>query len=177
MKLKIFDFDGTLMNTPTKPFGWKGGWWGKGISLVPPHVPHHSKLNEEGQHLLNQKVVDEYRAAKKCKNTHTVMMTGRHWGIRREVMNILKAFELATEDDHNSLHEEHDHFVFISGGNTLAGKIERINMFMKKYEFDEIEMWEDRVEHIAHFRAHGDVLKKQYPNFKGITVHEPPDWS
>lgn len=175
-RLAIFDFDGTLMNTPTKPQGWKGGWWGKSCSLQPPFVPHHRELKEKGKHLLNEKVVAEFIAAKNDPDTHTVMMTGRHWGIRRDVMNILKAFELATQDDHDGLVEESDHFVFISGGNTLAGKLERIDMFMKKFEFEIVEMWEDREAHISEFIAHGGRLKNRYPNLKEFIIHTPPNW-
>jgi hypothetical protein len=66
MKLKIFDFDGTLMNTPTKPFGWKGGWWGKGISLVPPPIPESALvlfLEETHRSLREWALPKEYSAA------------------------------------------------------------------------------------------------------------------
>jgi len=33
-QINIFDFDGTLVNTPCKPIDWKGGWWGKKESLL-----------------------------------------------------------------------------------------------------------------------------------------------
>jgi len=176
-RLAIFDFDGTLVNTPTKPPHWKGGWWGRSHSLLPPHVPPHRELSEKGRHLVNEKVVAEYLKARQCGETHCAMMTGRHWGIRHEVMNILKAFDLATEEEHRNLKEEGPHFVFISGGNTLEGKIERINMFMEEFpDLEVCEMWEDRIEHIGEFRAHGEKLKQKYPKFQGIVVHEPPDW-
>lgn len=177
-RIAIFDFDGTLVNTPKKPVNWKGGWWGRSSSLLPPHVPHHSELAESSSHLLNEKVAAEYLKARSCKETHCVMMTGRHWGLRHEVMNILKAFKLATDEDHQRLKEEGPHFVFISGGNTLEGKIERINMFMEEFPGVEIvEMWEDREEHICEFRAHGEKLKNKYAEFRGSVVHEPPDWN
>lgn len=176
-KILVFDFDGTLVNTPTKPQVWKGGWWGKEHSLLPPFVPHHSEIKEKGIHLLNKKVAEAYLESKSRKDTHTVMMTGRHWGLHRHVMNILRGFDLCTKDDCDNLKEESDHFVFISGGNTLAGKLERLTELFKKYDnVDWIEMWEDRQEHIPHFRSHADVLKRIRPSLEGIMVHEPPDW-
>jgi hypothetical protein len=176
-RLAVFDFDGTLVNTPEKPQAWKGGWWGKDHSLLPPFVPRFQELKEKGQHLLNQKVVDAYLLSKKCPKTHTVMMTGRHWGLSRTVMNILYGFGLCEEYDRHNLLEESNQFIFISGGNTLAGKLERLTELFKEFpEVVEVEMWEDRQEHIPHFREHAKVLGQIRSNFGGILIHEPPNW-
>jgi hypothetical protein len=163
--------------TPTKPNGWKAGWWGRRDSLLPPFVPHHFEIKEKGSHLLNKKVVDAFIKSKLRDDTHTVMMTGRHWGLRKEVMNILYGFDLCSKEDCERLREDSKHFVFISGGRTLEGKIARINeLFAEFQEADWMEMWEDRVEHVAAFRAHSEPLRKIRPSFEGIMVHEPPDW-
>lgn len=176
-KIRVFDFDSTLFHSPAKPAGWKGGWWGKSCSLEPPFVPRASRLKEEGAHLLNTKVSDLYLESKKCDQTHTVMMTGRHWGIRRVVMDILHAFDLCTTYDKESLKEESDHFVFISGGNTLKGKQDRLKeLFLKFPEVTSVEMWEDRHEHVLAFREFGDTLKKLRPSFEGLRVYTLPDW-
>ena len=38
--LRVFDFDGTLFNSPLKPDWWPHrGWWGRPESLAPPLVP------------------------------------------------------------------------------------------------------------------------------------------
>ena len=68
-KILIFDFDGTLVNTPTKPQVWKGGWWGKEHSLLPPFVPHHSEIKEKGKK-ENQPPVF-FNNFKKKKKTNT----------------------------------------------------------------------------------------------------------
>ena len=176
-KICVFDFDGTLVNTPEKPQGWKGGWWGRDHSLLPPFMPHHFELKEKGTHLLNKKVAEAYLLSKSQPDVHTVMMTGRHWGLRHHVMKILLGFELCTREDHERLVEESRHFVFISGGRTLEGKLKRITELFHEFpEVSVIEMWEDRQEHIPHFRAHAQVLKKLRPEFKEVIVHEPPDW-
>lgn len=176
-QINIFDFDGTLVNTPLKPQAWTGGWWGKDHSLLPPFVPHFSEIKEKGNNLLNKKVADAYLESKKNKEIHTVMMTGRHWGLHRHVMNILRGLDLCHKDDCDNLQEDSDHFVFISGGNTLAGKLERLTELFKKYDTVElVEMWEDRQEHIPHFRSHTEVLKQIRSNVKDIIVHEPPNW-
>jgi hypothetical protein len=176
-RIAVFDFDGTLVNTPLKPDGWKGGWWGREASLLPPFVPHHFDLKEKGVHLLNEKVVKAYIENKARKDTHTVMMTGRHWGLRKHVMNILHGFKLCTKDDCEGLVEESDNFIFISGGRTLEGKLARLTSLLQTFpEVHCIEMWEDREEHIPHFRDHSKELKRIRPNFEGVIVHEPPDW-
>ncbi len=176
-RIHVFDFDGTLVNTPTKPQGWKGGWWGRDFSLLPPHMPHHFELKEKGKHLLNDKVVAAYFESKARPDTHTVMMTGRHWGLRKTVMSIMRGYDLCTKEDCDRLVEESKHFVFISGGKTLEGKLERLTeLFHEFKDVDWIEMWEDREEHIPHFRNHAHFLKRIRPNFEGIMVHEPPDW-
>jgi len=173
----VFDFDGTLVNTPLKPQGWKAGWWGRKESLLPPFVPHHTKIKDEGQHLLNEKVAKEYLRARKDPEGFTMMMTGRHWGLRKEVMNIMVGLGLASWEDAWSLTEDSKQFVFISGGKTLEGKLARLDeMLAEMSEVEMIEMWEDRPEHVAAFRHHGTVLKKMRANFDGIMVHEPPDW-
>ncbi len=175
-KIHVFDFDGTLFNSPLKPEGWKGGWWGRDHSLLPPFVPNHHELKDKAPHLLNKKVAEAYLESKACKDIHTVMMTGRHWGLRRHVMNILRAFELCTKEDCDSLVESSDSFIFISGNRTLEGKLEKLtHLFGKHEEVDWIEMWEDRQEHIPHFRNHATLLRKLRP-LEGIMIHEPPDW-
>lgn len=169
-KISVFDFDQTLFNSPQKPEGWKGGWWGKDHSLLPPFLPRDLK---EARHLLNEKVVTEYLKSKACKNTHTVMMTGRHWGLHKHVMNIMHAFDLC---ETVNVREDSDHYIFISGGNTLEGKLARITELFKKFDqVDFIEMWEDRPEHIKVFREYDKILRK-IRDFRGIVVHEPPDW-
>lgn len=176
-KIAIFDFDGTLVNTPLKPSGWSGGWWGKEHSLLPPFMPKHTELKEKGLSFLNKKVADAYLEKKECPNTHTVMMTGRHWGLHKHVMNILHGYGLCSKEDLCNLLEESNKFVFISGGNTLAGKLDRLTELVLEFpEVDLVEMWEDRQEHIPHFRNHAEELKKVRSNFKEIIVHEPPNW-
>lgn len=175
-KLAVFDFDGTLVNTPLKPQVWKGGWWGKDASLLPPFMPRTSEL-KTSPHLLNQKVVDAYLAKKKCPNTHTVMMTGRHWGLRKHVMNILHGFGLCDKEDCDNLLEESNHFIFISGGNTLEGKLQRLTELVTVFsDVESIEMWEDRQEHIPHFKEHIKELKKVRDTIKELIVYEPPNW-
>lgn len=176
-KIAVFDFDGTLVNTPLKPNEWKGGWWGKEHSLLPPFMPRYNDLKEKGMQLLNTKVSDAYLFSKTCSDTHTVMMTGRHWGLHRTVMDILYGFGLCSREDRDNVVEESNQFVFISGGNTLAGKLDRLTELVKEFpDVDIVEMWEDRQEHIPHFRSHVDFLKDIRPGFKEIVVHEPPDW-
>lgn len=116
-KLCIFDFDGTLFYSPedspenkklyeketgipwhiTKelaaqltrkyktPFAARSGWWGKRDTLLPPLVPDPIPYK-----MWNEEVVEEFTKARHDKeDTLTVIMTGRHVGLRQEVLRIL----------------------------------------------------------------------------------------
>lgn len=118
-KLYVVDFDGTLFYSPedspenkkfyqdetgipwhiTKemaaqltrkykvvPFASRTGWWGKRDTLLPPLVPDiipHQMWNDE--------VVGELTEARHDDTIQAVIMTGRHVGLKQEVLRILAA--------------------------------------------------------------------------------------
>jgi hypothetical protein len=149
-KLAFFDFDGTLIATPLPDVG-KGiyknvtgndwphvGWWGQPLSLdtdifdIKP-IPS---------------VVSDYKKEKSDTNTIVVMLTGRMVKLSGEVKKIL--------DQHN-LH--FDEYHYNRGGSTEVSKIKTMETLLEKYkDVVEIQMWDDRLEHIPIFEDWGKKM-------------------
>lgn len=169
-KIAIFDFDNTLARTPEKPKNWVGGWWGRKESLLPPHLPSVNDIFTEMPDFLEPKVLEEYNKAVADPHTFCVMMTGRHKGLKWIVMQLLNAFGINPEGCNKR------RAIFISGGQTLQMKLENIEKMVLEFpNVNEIEMWEDRPEHIVEFRKYNEHLKTIRPNIY-LWVHEPPNW-
>lgn len=151
-KLSVFDFDGTLVDTPLPEFGKKeyqkktgkewpfAGWWGQPLSLDMdvfdmPTVPMVSSA---------------YKKEKINPDTCLVMLTGRMVKLGDLVKKILDAKGLKFDEYH-----------FNRGGSTEVAKIKTMESLLGKYpNVDELEMWDDRLEHIPIFQAWGDNLVK-----------------
>jgi hypothetical protein len=162
-RITIFDFDGTLVNTPLKPENWKGGWWGRKESMLPPHLPNVEEIKEKLPHFVNRKVHQEYIKSLEEPETLTVFMTGRHTGLKWLVLDLLKAFDIFPEAS------EKQRAFFTRGGNTLDFKINMIEQLLEEFkEVCFIEMWEDREEHAIAFREY------DWKPEISLMVHEPP---
>lgn len=166
-KLAIFDFDGTLVDTPLPDIGrltyqektgkaWPHeGWWGRELSLDTdifemPVVPQ---------------VIEDYEKEKLEDSTALIMLTGRMTKLRDSVLKIL--------DSHNlQFHEYH----YNRGGATEVAKIKTMEQLLEKYlHVEEIAMWDDREAHIAIFQKWGDEQIKQ-GNIKSFQItHIPAD--
>jgi hypothetical protein len=147
-KLSVFDFDGTLVDTPLPEFGKKEyqektgktwpfpGWWGQPLSLDMdifdmPTVPM---------------VTSAYKKEKINPDTCMVMLTGRMVKLGDLVKKILDAKGLRFDEYH-----------FNRGGSTETAKMKTMESLLEKYaNVDELEMWDDRLEHIPIFQAWGD---------------------
>jgi hypothetical protein len=96
-KLHIFDFDGTLFSSPLdnqenkklyekvkgKPWPHRG-WWGRIETLQPPLVPDPAPPE-----WFIESVVQRFQESRKDATADTVILTGRHKGLRQEVLRIL----------------------------------------------------------------------------------------
>ena len=152
-KLTIWDFDGTLVDTPLPEEGKKiykektgkdwphAGWWGQPLSLDMsvfdmPTVPS---------------VIADYEKEKTDPSTMTVMLTGRMVKLGDLVRKILA-------DKHLTFDEYH----FNRGGSTDTAKIKTMEDILRRVNtIREIHMWDDREEHIPVFQAWGDNMVKQ----------------
>lgn len=192
-KLCVYDFDGTLFNSPcntpemlaqyeretgmpwvinssnrsalVEKFGElpkrRSGWWGRGETLMPPLVP-----DPVPEHMWNRAVVDSFLKSKENPNERTLLLTGRHKGIRKHVLRILHQGGLLKTLGAEQDYEQADegviaHFLTERGpvtkfpipNETLPWKMWIIKQY---FEVDpsltSIEFWEDREEHIPHFQ-------------------------
>ena len=154
-KVSIFDFDGTLVDSPI-PDGrdaetnnptskeykentgqdWPfKGWWGRGESLDMEafNIPQISST------------IADYNEERSKPNTLVVMMTGRIPKISEHVEKILNKYNLKFDD-----------YIYNNKGATLDFKIKVLEDYLTIYpNLREIEMWEDRVAHTKAFREWG----------------------
>ena len=159
-KLAIFDFDGTLIDTPLpidgkltylekKGESWPHrGWWGQGLSLDMDifEMP------------VIEDVIASYEKEKLNSNTGLIVLTGRLEGLRTEVKAILDAKGLEFDEIHLN-----------TGGRTENVKMRTISKLLKKFpEVTQVELWDDRLEHIPIFEAFGQglVADKTLTEFK-----------
>ena len=146
-KLSIFDFDGTLINTPLPDSGreiyekvtgepWPHkGWWAQPLSLDMDIFDIRP----------NESVVSDYKKEIADDNTLTVLLTGRLQRLSKEVENILSAYGLSF-----------DGYFYNTGGSTDSFKIKTMLGLKDQFpSIENIQMWEDRLEHINLFNSWG----------------------
>lgn len=149
-KLKVFDFDGTLILTPLPEFGKKAyqdktglewphqGWWGQPMSL-------DTSIFEMP---VVQSVIDDYKRVKEDETSMVIMLTGRMVKLTDLVKKILDEKELEFDEHH-----------FNRGGSTEVAKIKTMERILDQNPaIIEIELWDDRLEHIPIFQQWGEKL-------------------
>ncbi len=147
-KLSVFDFDGTLVNTPLPEEGKKeykektgqdwphAGWWGQPMSL-------DSEIFDMN---IIPSVIRAYLKEINDSNTMVVMVTGRVNKLSGLVKKIL-------DDNGLKFHEYH----FNNGGSTESAKKKTFDKILSENpSITEMELWDDRLEHIPVFQAWGD---------------------
>lgn len=198
-KLACFDFDGTLFRSPldtpenhrkyenhtgipwlinkekskelSKKFGrfigMRRGWWGQAATLEPPLVADPAPP----EWFINP-VVEALKASKSDPDVLTTIMTGRHAGIKHQVLRIcaqgglVKTQVLAQKDGFKKhLSIDPDVQCFFSGddgpapkgqkpSDTLPWKLWIVGQLLSLNEdIETVEFWEDRIEHVEHFRS------------------------
>ena len=146
-KISIFDFDGTLMDTPHPEEGKKEweeftgkkyphiGWWGKPESLddaVFDIQPIES-------------TVSDYKKEMSNPDTMVIMLTGRLPHQSEQIEELLALHNINFDEYH-----------YKSNGDTLTSKINTIKSLLHRYpNVSEIEMWEDREPHALSFEQWG----------------------
>ena len=149
-KLKVFDFDGTLVDTPLPEEGKKLykrktgeewphiGWWGKPESLDMSifDMP------------VVKSVIDDYEKVKEDEDAMIIMATGRRTALASLVKQILDIKGL-----------EFDEYHYNTGGATEVVKMRTIERILAKNpKIKDIEIWDDRLEHIPVFAEWGEKL-------------------
>lgn len=167
-KISFFDFDGTLINSPTPLSGGEKIYKEK-TGKNWPHIGWFSKSESLDMDVFDipviPSVVADYRTESKNPNTVTVMMTGRLKKLANEVKTILFAHGLIF-----------DEYYFNYGGTTLDGKIKAMNELLDKYpDVIDISFHDDRVPHMETFKNWGKE-KCDIGRIKNFSYVLVPGW-
>lgn len=196
--LAIFDFDDTLVFSPDKPktkedaekVGWnQKDWWGSEASLN-GDIPFNDEVKMA---FINAKKDPNTRVAlitgRRGVISHKVrniLQTQNLIG-KRIIPSSNKKAVIKDEPHPNEAHP-HSHEEYYSGdfitepdypkfgkknkpaADTLSHKIYVISKLMNNSVVN-LDMWEDRSEHIPHFIKMMLDFKKQYPNLKNAIIH------
>ena len=154
-KLKIYDFDGTLVNTPLPDEENKAIWKEKtGKDWVGGWFSNPDSLNMDVFDMSTiPSVISDYKREYSDSNSLVVMLTGRIPSVAKYVKDILSAKGLKFDD-----------YLFNDGGATEDNKIKHMEMTLKyNPNIREVEMWDDRTPHISIFEAWGqEMIDKGY---------------
>ena len=145
MKIKIFDFDGVYFKSPKKPEGWKGGWWGKEVSLLPPHVP-----NIPPKYFFNKMIIEESLK----DNSKNFVVTGRIYKFESRIKELVKISGGRVDD-----------FYFCDDRDTKDFKVKIFKELIYKFDPTEFTVWEDNNEEF-----YQEFLSSYSKNFKVISV-------
>lgn len=144
-KIAIWDFDGTLVDTPLPEVGkvtfetktgkkWPHiGWWGQTDSL---------DMDIFDMPLINS-VKEDYEVLRNDESIYKVMLTGRRDIMSTKVEEILKSHDL-----------EFDEYHYNTGGKTETVKMRIMSMLISKFPNTQMILWDDRLEHIPLFEEH-----------------------
>lgn len=166
--LHIFDFDGTLVNTPGPEEGkrkyfeatgnvMKGGWWGRAESLSPPVVESPCPPSLAIRSVFNK--MEEVMT--RSQTEVGVVVTGRITPLREYVVRILHELCRSCENEtvasgQSFLHP--DAVMTHPGGrpSTLDFKQDIVKVLLTseplvRCDMKELHIWEDRKEHAEFF--------------------------
>jgi len=146
-KIAIFDFDGTLVNTPHPDSGKKE--WEEKTGKEYPHIGWWSKRESLNTDIFDiqsiKSTIVDYFAETDDPNTLVIMLTGRLPQQAEQVEKILNDRGLVFDEYH-----------YKGNGATLNSKINTIKSLLNRYpNVDFIEMYEDREPHAISFEEWG----------------------
>lgn len=172
LKLAIFDFDGTLVNSPTPETGGKE-IYKKNTGKEWPHIGWFSKpesLDIEAFDItINDAVVSNYKHEASQPNTATVMLTGRLIRLAGDVVNVLNNHNLKFDEYRYNSH----------GGTTESAKVKSMEELLALDRYKDvrvIDFTDDRVPHREYFEGWGIEMVKsgRLDEFNYILV---PGWN
>jgi hypothetical protein len=147
-KLSVFDFDGTLADTPKKEEGIKT--WEEVTGQKYPHRSWYNRRESLDNAIfdikLNDEVIRDYMVESRDPNTLTIMLTGR---LDRQANSVEKIL--------NSKGIVFDEYHYKEEGGTVKSKTNTLKQILMRHpSINEVEMWED-VEHYAnHYEMWGN---------------------
>lgn len=206
-KLEVFDFDGTLfrnpLNTPenlrkyeeAKGIPWvidkqmsreltkkfrrfipmRRGWYGRPETLEPPLVPHPAPSS-----MFLPEPCAAFLASKADPEVITLLLTGRHLGLKNHVLRIANDGGLVNIQRKYSkdgelycaVCDENVTCIFLGENGprpkrtkpstTLPWKLWILEQYLDlNSELEILEIWEDRAEHVEEFQKLGGCIEQQ----------------
>ena len=161
-ELHVFDFDGTLVNTPIPEDGMRQyyeetgekwpfqGWWGRAESLAPP-------LTMDAGPAL-----EEYHASSTRSDVARIMMTGRRSKLKASVETVMREFNIS---------HCHEHIFNGTGHDTLTYKLNELRRLVAVYKPKRVRIWEDRISHAAAFEEFG---RREFRHIEWVTTLVEP---
>jgi len=147
-KISIFDFDGTLMNTPHPEEGKKQ--WEEFTGKEYPHIGWWSKPESLDDAVFDiqpiETTVTDYLREKSNPDTLVIMLTGRIPHLAEQIEELLLLHNISFDEYH-----------YKGNGDTLSSKINTIKSLLNRFpNVNQIEMWEDREPHAIEFKQWGE---------------------
>lgn len=148
-KISIFDFDGTLVDSPKPEDGIP--IWGEVNGYEYPFKTWWDRVESLDQEVFDidtiESTIDDYNEEYENEDTLVIMLTGRLSKFRDTVKKILYSKGLVFDEYH-----------FKDIDNTLLSKVNKIEELLHRYpNVEEIEMWEDRKHHAKAFEIWGET--------------------
>tara|TARA_B100001769_G_C22112498_1_gene602355 strand:+ start:7406 stop:9271 length:1866 start_codon:yes stop_codon:yes gene_type:complete len=161
-KIAIFDFDGTLMDTPHAEEGKRE--WEEKTGSPYPHRGWWSKRESLDTEVFNiqpiKSTIRDYVIENEVPTTYMVMLTGRLPNQKDQVEDILHTNDIVFDEYH-----------YKDDGDTLKSKLNTIVSLLNRFPNTElIEMYEDREPHAIAFEEWG---KENDVNIKVNLVTKP----
>ena len=146
-KISIFDFDGTLVDSPKPEDGIP--IWEEVNGYGYPFKTWWDRVESLDQEVFDidtiESTIDNYNEEYENEDTLVIMLTGRLSKLRDTVKKILYSKGLVFDEYH-----------FKDIDNTLLSKVNKIEELLHRYpNVEEIEMWEDRKHHAKAFEIWG----------------------
>jgi HAD domain family 1 in Swiss Army Knife RNA repair proteins len=196
-RLVIFDFDDTLVFTPSpeegmpayekatgKPWkiadsetalahGYKKdyrrlGWWGRDETLKPP-------IFNQTIDKLNIPVAQAFHAFRNDPQTYVVVMTGRTAKSEQTVKEILTKYGIHADayffQGQKAL-TQHPNYPKVQDTYAYKTHVIQDQLLPKFPDLQSVEIFDDREEHIPRFVQFGENLRKVWPNLQSVTIHD-----
>ena len=146
-KIAIFDFDGTLMDTPHAEEGKRE--WEEKTGSPYPHRGWWSKRESLDTEVFNiqpiKSTIRDYVIENEVPTTYMVMLTGRLPNQQDQVEDILHSYDIIFDEYH-----------YKDDGDTLTSKFNTLKSLLNRFpNVEEIEMYEDREPHAISFEEWG----------------------
>lgn len=161
-RLCVFDFDGTLFNSPEPPEWWsdKEGWWDDVASLNPPMVPRDAPNS-----FWIGSTVTAAKEAIKDEGSYVVLLTGRTKKFSARVRALLN--QKGLEFDEIRLSDQKD---------TQAFKVAQIRRILKEHsDIEVVDLWEDMTDMVPPYRATAEEGGAEFNLHKVKVKRRKPD--